>query len=63
MYWDVERPVYDAVMAGENIQYTARAMYASDGDVAPAVLHIQAYGNRGFSMNHYIFNPEEWMGY
>lgn len=59
---DVEAPIYNAVAAGESVQFTARAVYETAGDVAPSGLQIDAYGSQGFSLSRFIPNPAGMFG-
>ncbi|MEV0810322.1 ricin-type beta-trefoil lectin domain protein [Micromonospora sp. NPDC050200] len=59
---DLEQKIYDAVKGGQNVQYTATAVYHGGGPI-PIGIRMEAYGNGGFSLNEYISNPAGLFGH
>jgi hypothetical protein len=59
---EIEGPVYNAVKAGETVQYNVRAIYAAEGQRAPMALQIDAFGNNGFSLSRRLINPAGYFG-
>jgi hypothetical protein len=59
---DFETEVYNAVAAGEAVQYTTTAIYNGEG-LVPIGIQIEAYGSRGFCLEICIVNPAGQPGY
>ncbi|MDW5327412.1 DNA/RNA non-specific endonuclease [Plantactinospora sp. KLBMP9567] len=59
---DLEQQVYDAVKAGETVQYTASAVYHGD-ELVPIAIKLEAVGSKGFRLNAEIPNPAGVFGF
>ncbi|MGW7609649.1 DUF6531 domain-containing protein [Streptomyces sp. NPDC054766] len=56
MYEMFEKPVADAAMKGEIIQYDVSPIYEGTNPI-PTRLEFQAFGNKGFSLSGWLDNP------
>jgi hypothetical protein len=61
MMRDLEQRIYDAVSGGQNVQYTATAVYHADNPI-PIGIRMEAYGNGGFKLNEYIPTRLDFLG-
>lgn len=52
----IETKVYNAIKAGEVVQYSVKPIYGGANPV-PLRLEISAHGNRGFTLNEVLENP------
>jgi len=53
---DFETEVYNAVAAGETVQYTSTAIYNGE-ELVPIGIQLEAYGSNGFCLEVCIINP------
>ncbi|QXE35643.1 DNA/RNA non-specific endonuclease [Streptomyces sp. GMY02] len=52
----VEQKIFDAVAAGEIVQYVVKPVYEGTNPI-PVRLEYTAFGNRGFTLTHSLDNP------